>query len=464
MILGRVLFASPSQQSLAELSAALQSKGFDVEWCGSSEGVVARVEGGDIDVVIAADEVVDATGIELCERVVKVRPDVRVILVGEVGHYEGVLAALRAGAFDFFTKPVSIEAIELLMHRALRQRRLDHEVKRLRMALAEATGFEELIGVSHPMQRLYDLLERAAQTSASVLVTGESGTGKELVARALHRRSKRAGGPFVAVNCSAIPEHLLESELFGHVKGAFTDAKAARSGLFVKASGGTIFLDEIGDMPLSLQPKLLRTLQERVVRPVGGERELSVDVRVVAATNHDLESAVSDKLFREDLYYRLNVIHLAVPPLRERSSDILLIAQHFVEHFARFSDKEVVGLAPAAADTILAYAWPGNVRELQNCIERAVAMTRHREVQREDLPEKIRDYRRAHVLVAADRPSELVTMDEVERRYIIRVLQAVRGNKREAARVLGFDRKTLYRKLERYGIQVDKEESGPVVH
>jgi transcriptional regulator with PAS, ATPase and Fis domain len=300
------------------------------------------------------------------------------------------------------------------------------------------------------MKAVYDLLERVSDSESTVLVSGESGTGKELVARALHRRSKRHAGPFVAINCAAMPPHLLESELFGHVKGAFTDAKSARPGLFVQAKGGSVFLDEIGDMPLELQPKLLRALQERSLRPVGSEQETPIDVRVIAATNRDLESAIEERKFRDDLYYRINVIHVELPPLRARGGDILLLAQHFLTHFAGQSEKAVSGLEPAAAEQLSAYSWPGNVRELANCMERAVALTRHQSLTVDDLPEKVRNYRSSHVLVAGSDPSELGPLEEVEKRYILRVLEAVGNNKTLAARKLGLDRKTLYRKLERY--------------
>ena len=394
------------------------------------------------------------SGVELCQHVLSRRPGARVVFVTAHPSFETALSALRCSAFDLLVHPVSAEQFEQTLNRALRTHTMSEKVERLRLALTEATGFAELIGVSQPMQNLFELMGRAAKTQASVLVTGESGTGKELVARALHNHSPRAERPFLAVNCSAIPDALIESELFGHTKGAFTDAKSSRRGLFVEANGGTLFLDEIGDMPMAVQPKLLRALQERAIRPVGGDREVAIDVRVVAATNVNLEVAVADRQFREDLYYRINVIHIDLPPLRERSSDILLIAQHFVEHFALQTDKPVVGLSADVAEKLLMYNWPGNIRELQNCIERAVSLTQHTEVQVEDLPTKIVKHRPSHVLVVSNNPSELLSMEQVERRYIQRVLQTVQGNKREAARVLGFDRKTLYRKLQRYNIEV----------
>jgi two-component system response regulator AtoC len=310
---------------------------------------------------------------------------------------------------------------------------------------------EDIVGDSPAMRRVFEMVDRVADSVSSVLLTGESGTGKELVARALHRRSRRADGPFVAINCAAVPATLLESELFGHMRGAFTDARAAHTGLFVQASGGTLFLDEIGELPLDLQPKILRALQDRMVRPLGGSTEVPFDARLVTATNRDLETAIEEKRFRDDLYYRINVIAVDLPPLRARGNDVLLLAQHFLERFAEASAKAVNSIAAAAAERLLAYTWPGNVRELENCIERAVALAQYHEVVVEDLPEKIRDYRGSHVIVASNDPSELVTMEEVERRYIQRVLESVSGNKTSAARILGFDRTTLYRKLQRYG-------------
>jgi two-component system response regulator HydG len=283
-----------------------------------------------------------------------------------------------------------------------------------------------------------------------VLVTGESGTGKELAARALHAHGRRRAGPFVAINCAALPEALLESELFGHAKGAFTDAREKRVGLFQQASGGTLFLDEIGEMPLTIQAKVLRALETRQVRPLGAQSEVAFDARIVAATNRDLESEVEEARFREDLLYRLNVIQIEMPSLRARGGDILLLAQAFLERFAAKSGKNVERLSSAVGEKLLAYAWPGNVRELQNCIERAVALARYEEITVEDLPPRIRDYRRSHVLLASDDPSELVSMDEVERRYALRVIEATGGNKNRAARILGWDRKTLYRHLARW--------------
>jgi two-component system response regulator HydG len=352
-----------------------------------------------------------------------------------------------------------MDNLGLTVERAVKHHALQDEVKRLRQAVDESRRFDEMVGKSPPMHEVFDLLSRVAETEATVLITGESGTGKELIAHALHKRGRRREGPFVAVNCAAMPEQLLESELFGHVKGAFTDAKASRTGLFVTAQNGTLFLDEIGEMPMGMQVKLLRALQERTVRPIGGSAEQAFDTRIVAATNRDLETEVAEGRFREDLFYRINVVRIHVPPLRTRGSDMLLLAQHFIERFARVNDKRVTGLSSGAAEKLLAYAWPGNVRELQNCMERAVALTRFEHVVVDDLPEKVRDYKASAVIVDSEDPSDLLSMDEVERRYILRVLEAVGGNKTQAAEVLGFDRKTLYRKLERFGAMAQKQQS-----
>jgi two-component system response regulator HydG len=311
------------------------------------------------------------------------------------------------------------------------------------------------------MLKMCELVTRVADTETTVLITGESGTGKELVAKALHAKSGRKDGQFVAINCAAMPENLLESELFGHTRGAFTDARTARPGLFIKASRGTLFLDEIGEMPAGMQAKLLRALQERTVRPVGGDQEQPFDARIIAATNRDLETEVEEKRFREDLFYRINVVRIHVPPLRMRGSDILLLAQHFLDRYAAQSRRPVAGMTSAAADKLLSYPWPGNVRELQNCIERAVALAQFDQIGVDDLPEKIKDYKTARISVESNDPAELLPMEEVERRYILKVLEAVGGNKTLAAQVLGFDRRTLYRKLDRVREPPPRGESRP---
>jgi len=454
---GKILVVDDDESMCQMLEAGLRRRGFSVVWRSNAEDGLHLAGQEDFDAVVTDLNMRGMSGLQLCERLVQNRPDIPVIVITAFGSLETAVAAIRVGSYDFITKPFEMDQLALTLDRAVQHRALREEVRRLRRAVNEQRQFDDLLGDSPAMRRVYDLLDRIADSESTVLITGESGTGKELVARALHHRSRRKVGPFVAVNCAAMPETLLESELFGHAKGAFTDARQARAGLFQQASGGTLFLDEIGEMPLGTQPKLLRVLQERMVRPVGADAETPVDVRIIAATNRDLEGLLEEKRFREDLYYRLNVIKVELPPLRARGSDVLLLAQHFIELFATRAGKKVEGLSSPAAQKMLAYSWPGNVRELQNCMERAVALTRFAELTPDDLPEKIRDYRVSHVVVAGNDPSELVPLEEVERRYILRVLEAVGNNKTLAARTLGLDRKTLYRKLERWGMAVGGE-------
>ncbi|MBX3224450.1 MAG: sigma-54-dependent Fis family transcriptional regulator [Labilithrix sp.] len=400
----------------------------------------------ELDLVVTDLRMPGIDGLELCRRVVERVPDVPVIVLTAFGDYEAAVAAIRAGAYDFLSKPVKRDVLEHAVTRAVDHRRLRREVKRLAAGAPRARP-GDLLGESAAMGRVHALLARIADSDSTVLVTGESGTGKELVARELHAQSPRAARPFVAINCAAVPATLLESELFGHERGAFTDAKTARAGLFVEAHGGTIFLDEIGEMPLALQPKLLRTLQDRVVRPVGANKEVPFDARIVAATNRDLETAVEEGRFREDLFFRLDVIGVPLPPLRARGNDVLHLAAHFLARYAQRAGKPIGALTTAVAKHLVAYDWPGNVRELENVIERAVALAAHDELTVEDLPEKL--LRSARARPATLDGSELVTLEEMEHRYILRVLEALGGNRALAAKTLGLDRTTLWRKLER---------------
>jgi two-component system response regulator HydG len=454
---GRVLIVDDDRSLCETLDLFLSRRGFATRWTTSATEALDALESAQLDVVVTDLNMRGMSGLELCERIVANRPDVPVIVITAFGSLDTAVAAIRAGAYDFITKPLAMDAVVVALERAVQHRTLREEVKRLRSLVDGAGDLDGLLGASGAMAKVRDLLARVADSDASVLITGESGTGKEVVARVLHGRSRRSTGPFVAINCAALPEPLLESELFGHVRGAFTDARSARRGLFVQASGGTLLLDEVGDLPLALQPKLLRALQERTVRPVGGDVEVPFDVRLLATTHRDLEAAIEEGRFREDLYFRVNVIHVPLPPLRSRGADVLLLAQQFVGRYAAEARKPVKGLSPAAAERLVAYSWPGNVRELQNCIERAVALTQYEEIRVDDLPEKIRAYRRNHVLIASDDPSELVSLEEAERRYVVRVLEATGGNKTLAAQVLGMGRKTLYRKLEQYAAMSKRE-------
>jgi DNA-binding NtrC family response regulator len=390
-------------------------------------------------------------GLDVCDAVQRLQPGVPVIVVTGHGSLSSAIEAMRAGAYDFITKPVDAQLLGLSLHRALEHWSIQGKLKQLEDTVEKSKRPGRLIGECSPMKRVYDLIARVSDTPASVLVCGESGTGKELVAQALHQGGSRRDKPFVAINCAAVPATLLESELFGHEKGAFTDARNARAGLFREAEGGTVFLDEIGEMPAEMQAKLLRVLQERKVRPVGGSREHAIDVRLVAATHRDLEEEIEHGRFREDLYYRLNVVQVNLPPLRSRGNDVLLLAQEFVRESAIRLGRDVTGLSSEAAEKLLGFDWPGNVRQLQNCIERAVTLARFDQIAPDDLPERVRSHESAvpevgHLLD----PEHVQPLEVVERRYIEQVLKIAGDNKSQAARLLGMDRRTLYRKLEQY--------------
>jgi two-component system response regulator HydG len=448
----RVLIIDDDQSMCEVLEAALTPRDFEITTRGSADAGLRSVAEEEFQVVLTDVNMPGMTGVDLCRRIGANREDLPVVVMTAFGCMDTAVLAIRAGAYDFVTKPFDIDGLVLTLERAMSHGALRHEVRRLMTAAGDAESFPEMLGSSAPMKRVFDITSRLARSDTSVLITGESGTGKELVARAVHQGSPRRDGTFVAINCAAMPEALLESELFGHVKGAFTDARQARTGLFVKASKGTLFLDEIGEMPAGMQAKLLRALQERTVRPVGGDVEVPFDTRILAATNRDLESDVEEHRFRKDLFYRINVVRIHVPPLRARGNDVLVLAQHYLQRYAPAGTGNVVGMTTAAAKKLLAYPWPGNVRELQNCVERAVALASVDHIGVDDLPEKIRDYRSTSLLTESEAPAELLPMDEVERRYILRVLESVGGNKTTAAHVLGFDRRTLYRKLDAYGL------------
>jgi two-component system response regulator HydG len=448
---GRILIVDDDASMGEMLETDLRRRGLETVWCDRAEDALERFGEREFDIILTDLNLPGMSGIDLCVRTAADRPDVPVVVLTGFGSMDTAIAAIRAGAYDFVTKPIDPDLLVIVLERALKHRALQEQVKILEQSATRELLGGDLIGQSPPMRKLISQIGRIAETDASVLIRGESGTGKELVARILHRHSPRSAAAFVALNCAALPETLLESELFGYKKGSFTDAKADKPGLLQEASGGTLFLDEIGEMSLALQPKVLRALEERCYRPLGARREVGFDVRIISASNRDLESAVADGRFREDLYYRLNVIQLTAPPLRSRGTDILLLARHFLEEFAGRSGKAVLGLSETTMDKLLNYAWPGNVRELRNAMERAVALARHDKVLVEDLPERIRDYHPSHLILGSSDPQDLVPMEEVERRYIQHVLDAAGGNRTLAARILGFDRKTLYRKLRRYG-------------
>ncbi|MCR9293581.1 MAG: sigma-54 dependent transcriptional regulator [bacterium] len=446
----RVLIVDDERQMCELLETDFRLRGMESQWFTDAQQALDAIRQQEFDVVLTDIRMPGMTGLQLCQELSQTRPDIPVIVMTAFGTLETAIKAIRSGAYDFVVKPVEMDLLSIAVNRAVEHRRLSQQVKLLQSkGTDQRSEFAGMVGESPAMRALFDQLRRVANSDASVLISGESGTGKEMVARALHAESRRSAAPFVAINCAALPEALLESELFGHAKGAFTDARQERRGLFLEADRGTLLLDEIGDMPLGMQVKLLRALEERSVRPVGGNAEQPFDVRVLSATNRDLERAVAEGRFREDLFYRINVITLQLPPLRSRGNDILRLAEHFRSVFAESEHKQVVGFAEGVAEKLLAYSWPGNIRELRNVMERAVALTRFDRITVEDLPEKVRNYKSSTLVVGGLDPAELIPLEELESRYIAHVLEAVGGNQSQAARILGCDRKTIYRKLQK---------------
>jgi DNA-binding NtrC family response regulator len=408
-----------------------------------------------IDLVITDVRMSGVKGDEILFAVRDSRAEAPVIVITAFGSVEHAVEMVKAGADQYITKPFQAGELLAAIGEALERTALLREQKRMRREMKNAQT--RIIGASLPMRKLLDLIARVAQGSSTLLITGESGTGKELVARAIHEQSGREG-QFVPINCPAIPAELMESELFGHTGQAFTGAKQARTGLFETADRGTIFLDEIADLPLIVQPKLLRTLQEGTIRRVGSNLEQQVNVRVVAATNHDLEEDVREGRFREDLFWRLNVIQVHMPALRERLYDIPLLVEHFVGKFAESLGREPLDVLPETLAILTSYSWPGNVRELENAIERAVTLAPGARLTPDELPERVKSHGAAAAFIARSSERDL-TLREVERDYILEMLRKTGGNKTRAAELLGLDRKTLYRKLDEFRNELDPSES-----
>ncbi|RME40751.1 MAG: sigma-54-dependent Fis family transcriptional regulator [Deltaproteobacteria bacterium] len=431
----------------------LSEAGYEVVAVESGEAALEALAQDRFDLVLTDVRMPGISGVELLEKVVHEHPGLLVIVMTAYATVEQAVAAMRAGAHDYLTKPFSRDGLLLAVRRAFDYRSLRRENLRLREELLRRSG-DEIVGQSEAVRKLREVIGRVAGTNSSVLLLGESGTGKELVARALHRGSPRHEKPFVTVNCAAIPESLLESELFGHVRGSFTGAHQDREGKFVQADGGTLFLDEIGELPLALQPKLLRALQEMEIEPVGG-RARKVDVRVVAATNRDLAAMAREGAFREDLYYRLAVIPVDVPPLRERREDILLLVRHFLQ---RHGDER--SLTPEAADALQSYPWPGNVRELQNCVERMCVLATGRRFELADLPEAVRGDAGAATSPVLRLPADGYSLEELEKEAVLQALERCGGNQSQAARFLRIPRHTLIYRMEKYGIRAGTREQG----
>jgi DNA-binding NtrC family response regulator len=439
----RVLVVEDDDELRFLLERALKLRGHDVLSAPGAEQALTALETREFDAMVTDLRMPEMDGLALCARARERHPNLKVVLMTAFGSTGNAVEAMRLGVSDFIQKPVDVAQLERALARS--SVREERDLRRLDLQEPEAP-FERLIGTSAATQHMVRQVRRVADSDCTVLVTGESGTGKELIARTLHEHGKRRAGPFVAINCAAVTRELLESEFFGHSRGAFTGAALTNEGLLMAANGGTIFFDEVSAMPLELQAKLLRALQERSVRAVGSKNEAALDVRIIAAANENLDLAVEQRAFRQDLLFRLDVVRIHLPPLRERGTDVLELANHFLRSYAAKAGKTVRGFTEDATERLLTYDWPGNVRELENCVHAALALVQKEWITAEDLPAKLRKARAAPRVTDSATP-EFARFEEVERQYIDRVLRAVQGNKAAAARILGINRVTLYRKL-----------------
>lgn len=459
-----ILVVDQDRSFVDPLAIYLHEQGFDVLRAQSIAEALAKLTDREVDVIIAAMDFPDGDGFSLLDWVREHRPETSVVLTTSCGTVESAVEAIRRGAEDYLVKPVFEEELKIALDRALSRRSLKKENQRLKKQLEQRYSLDSLIGRDVRMLQVYELIEAVADTRTTVLITGESGTGKSLTARAIHRLSQRRDGPFVEVCCGALPETLLESELFGHKAGAFTGAVTDRKGKFELADGGTIFLDEIATASPALQVKLLRVLQDMEFEPIGGNETIRVDARVILATNQDLEQLVREGKFREDLYYRVNVINIQLPPLRERPTDIPLLAEHFLKKYREEIGKPVRGFSAQAMDLLQTYHWPGNIRELENAIERAVVLARSEWIEPEDLPPTVRGMAAAIAPVSRSssppQGSLKAALQDPERRLILAALEANNWNKQRAARALGINRATLYKKMKRLGLLPDRKPHG----
>ncbi len=465
----KIVVVDDDEVALELLVEALEKAGHEVESFTNGADAVARGKRGPVDLVLTDIRMGAVDGFHVLREFKRMAPETPIVLLTAFGSLEGAVEAVNQGAFDYLAKPFRREEVALVVQRSLEHARLMKENARYREALQERPALTGLVGSSPAMLEVYKLVARVAQGKSTVLLEGESGTGKELVARAIHAHGPRRDRPFIPVNCGALPDTLLESEMFGHEKGAFTGAVGTKHGLFETADEGTLFLDEIGELGPSLQVKLLRVMQDQEIRRVGATTATKVDVRLVAATNRDLVAMVKENKFREDLFYRLNVVRIKLPPLRERREDIRMLAEHFLRKYAGTGEQSVRGFSEEARQCLERYRWPGNVRELENAVERAVSLSHGPVVLPEDLPEAVRGGTAAEVPSADSAPApksdeaaeSMLTLEEVERRHLLRVLKEMKGNKVKAAKVLGIDRRTLYRMAERFGIDLGEDGEGP---
>lgn len=442
-----ILVVEDEDLMLSILKDLLEAAGYRVRTAGDGLQALDLFSNEEVALVITDIRMANLDGLSLIDKLKDINPEVLVIMITAYSSVESAIAALRKGVYDYITKPFLNEDILQAVRNALRQRELFRENRYLRRELQRKYSFENIIGTSKAIRDVFRLVERVAATNTNILIQGESGTGKELIARATHFNSLRSDGPFLAINCGALPENLLESELFGYQKGAFTGAVTGKVGLFKAADSGTLFLDEVGEVSQALQVRLLRALQEREVLPLGATKAVPVDIRVIAATNRDLEEEVKQGRFREDLYYRLNVIMIALPPLRERREDIPPLAKHFVNKFTHERGLPDKAVTAEAMTQMINYHWPGNVRELINCVEHAVTLSTGPVIDTDVLPPRVRQAG----VVTKDLEGFAVTLEELERQYVLQTLDRVDSDKVKAAQILGIDLSTLYRKLKRYG-------------
>lgn len=426
------------------LSGWLYRDGHEVETAESGEEALEKVKRSRFDILLVDLKMGGMSGLEVLKEIKEMDPDVAVVMITAYGSISTAIEAMKNGAYDYLLKPFDPNELGLVIDKIIGQQAQARENLFLKEQFKDRTRFESMIGQSVPMHNIFNLIEDVAPTDSTVLITGETGTGKGLAAKAIHTNSPRCGGPFVVINCGAIPEHLMESELFGHQKGAFTDAKETKRGRLELAHGGTLFLDEIGEVGMRMQIDLLRVLEDRVFYRVGGTQPIEADFRVIAASNRNLEKAIKEGAFREDLYYRLNVISIIMPSVRERKDDIPLIAEHFLHRFSKETNKPIDLINREAMDEMMLYEWPGNVRELENAIERAVVVCKGRSIQPEDLP----IFRPEYVS-----PSSGNSLKDVEKEHVIRILGENQWNIAKSAKILGIDRSTLYSKINRYQIQ-----------
>ena len=451
MIKGKILVVEDDEGMRIFVASALKKRGYTVSEAETGEGALEKIKEEPFDLIIMDVRLPGISGIEALDKIKEIDPQAIILIMTAYGKREMALEAIKKGAYDYFSKPFQIEEMEVIINRSLEKRRLEEEIRQLRRELARDHGASGLVFAGPQMERIYEVVGRVSPTDSTVLITGESGTGKELIADLIHNQSKRRDMPFIKLNCVAIPEGLLESELFGHEKGAFTGAYARRQGKFELAHEGTLFLDEIGDMSLPTQAKILRVLQEREFERVGGGKTIKVDVRIIAATNKDLKKKVAGGAFREDLYYRLNVVNIHLPPLRERRGDIPILAAHFLELKNMRTGRKIKDFSSDALDILINYPWPGNVRELKNTVERAVILAEGNIIDSTCL---FMEDRNAGEIESLSGPSLDSAMASIEKKMILDALEKAGGIQKRAAKLLGITERSLWHKVKKYRIRV----------